>query len=334
MDSVELLALRRGEWFKYRFTIANQLAWKTNLTLNPGIPKIKLRNNYDLFFAVFGFPNDLLTLNAITNWRDRCKTAICLLDELWVYRLAKYETFLKLLSEFDYVVLYYSQSVKAVSEMTGTKCFFLPPGVDSILFCPYPELPKRFVHVYSFGRRSEVTHQALLRMARENNLFYVYDSLSVASATSPKEHRFLVANMAKRSEYLIVNPGLIDRPDVRGNQFEIGNRYFEAAAAGAIMIGEYPRSGEFEQLFNWPDAVIHVPYDSNDIGTIIKELDNEPIRKDKIRRNGVVQSLLRHDWANRWEAILKTAGLEPMPELLRRKKRLEHLATAIESGHA
>jgi hypothetical protein len=325
IDSVEVLAPRPEKWFKYGTRIANRLARDTTIALNPGIPKIKLKNNYDLLFTVCGFPKDLLNFNTVINWKDYCKTSICLLDEIWVKQLSKYECFLKILSKFDYVMLYYSQSVKAVSKVIGDRCFFLPPGVDAILFCPYPEPPKRVVDVYSIGRRSEVTHQTLLRMAKENRIFYVYDSMIAEDAMSAKEHRLLVANMAKRSEYFIVNPGLIDNSDIRGSQLEMGNRFFEGAAAGTIMIGEYPRNGEFEKLFNWPDAVIYLPFDSDNIGTIINALDKQPDRKEKIRRNNVVQSLLRHDWVYRWETVLKTAGLEPMPELLKRKKRLKDL---------
>src|SRR5690348_4288067 len=177
IDSVDVLAPRPTKWFKYGSRIANRLARDTTLALNPGIEKVKLKGNYDLLFAVCGFPKDLLHLNVVTNWKDHCRVSICLLDEIWASQLSKYECFLKILSQFDYVMLYYSQSVKPLSEVIGNKCFFLPPGVDAIRFCPYPELPKRVVDVYSIGRRSEVTHQALLKMAKEGSIFYVYDSI-------------------------------------------------------------------------------------------------------------------------------------------------------------
>jgi len=44
----------------------------------------------------------------------------------------------------------------------------------------------------------------------------------------------------------------------------------------------------------------------------------------------VVQSLLRHDWVYRWENILKMVGLDPMPQLLERKKHLRDLSNMIE----
>src|SRR5207245_9603073 len=103
--------------------------------------------------------------------------------------------------------------------------------------------PKRVVDVDSIGRRSEITHRRLLRMVAKNGIFYLHDSISGDQAIDSKEHRALVARVAKRSRYFIVNPGLIDRPEIRGNQIEIGNRYFEGAASGTIMVGERPNNG-------------------------------------------------------------------------------------------
>jgi len=166
-------------------------------------------------------------------------------------------------------------------------------------------------------------------MVTENGLFYLHDSIAGDQAINSKEHRALLANVTKRSRYFIVNPGLIDRPDKRGDQIEIGNRYFEGAASGAIMVGERPNTGEFGRLFPWADAVIHLPYDSSDIDTIIKDLDRDPERQDRIRRTNVVQALARHDWVYRWEAVLETVGLEPLPGLSQRKERLKTLAKAV-----
>jgi hypothetical protein len=186
--------------------------------------------------------------------------------------------------------------------------------------------------VYSIGRRSEITHRNLLKLAAENGIFYLHDSIAVNQVLDAKEHRILFANIAKRSRYFIVNPGYIDRPEIRGDQMEIGNRYFEGAASGTVMLGERPKNAVFEKLFDWPDAVVHLDYDSSEIDRIINDLDRQPERQERIRRTNVAQSLLRHDWAYRWEAIIKTVGLEPMPQLLDRKKRLQTLAREVSSG--
>lgn len=329
IDSADLLAPQVDRSFKLRYKVAKRIAWHAPVALNPGLPTIRVRRKYDLFFAVCGSPVDLLMINAIENWEGLAKASVCLVDELWVRELPAYKYFLKLLAKFDFVFLYYSQSVGPVGEVTGRKCSFLAPGIDTIRFCPYPRVPKRVIDVYSIGRRSEVTHQKLLTMAKENGLFYLHDSIAGDSALNLTEHRVLLAETAKRSRYFIVNPALIDRPCVRGNQNEIGNRYFEGAASGAIMIGELPENDEFRNLFDWPNAVLRLPYDSEDIDTLIDRIDMQPDEQERMRRNNVAQALMRHDWAYRWEAVLQAAGLQPMQGLLERKARLKDLAKDI-----
>jgi hypothetical protein len=327
IDSVEMLVPRIDPSTR-RYVFAKQLAYHTPLTLNPGIEGTAIHRDYDLFLAICGNPADLLGINAIGDWRSRCKKAICLIDEVWVTEISSYRNFLRMLEKFDVVVLYYSQSVNPINERIGAKCIFLPPGVDTLRFCPLSHPPNRIIDVYSIGRRSAITHRAYLTMAAGDGLFYLHDSTSAHQVLDPTEHRILFANVLKRSRYFVVNPGLIDRPDVRGTQIEIGNRYFEGAASGSILLGERPLNGEFEKLFDWPDALIDLPYNSPDVAKLLRELDEQPNRQSTMRQMNMQQSLLRHDWCYRWEAILKAVGSAPLPQLEARKNRLRSLAAA------
>jgi hypothetical protein len=78
------------------------------------------------------------------------------------------------------------------------------------------------------------------------------------------------------------------------------------------MIGARPNNAEFHELFDGPELLAHLPYDSSDIDILIKELDGDPERQDRMRRSSLMQALMRHDWVYRWETVLKTVGLEPM----------------------
>ena len=95
------------------------------------------------------------------------------------------------------------------------------------------------------------------------------------------------------------------------------------------MVGERPNNEEFERLFDWPEAVTQLPYNSCGIDLVISDLDRNSERQDGMRRISVVQALMRHDWVYRWEAVLKTVGLEPMQAVMKRKKRLRELADVV-----
>src|SRR4051812_29321948 len=328
IDSAELFA-PKVEPSSRRASFATRLAYHAPVTLNPGIPEIPAKGRYDILFTICGFPQDLIMFDAVNNLRDVCGTSVCLVDELWVKDMAKHRHFMRILAKFDVVMQYHSGTVKPLSELIGRKCIYMPPAVDAISFCPYPDPPARVVDVYSIGRRSNVTHQKLLDMARQSGLFYLHDTIGGSQAINPGEHRALFANVAKRSKYFLVNPGKIDEPDQTGRQVEFGYRYFDGAASGAIMLGEIPDNEVFPKLFDWPDAVTRLPYDSPDIDMVIKTLDADPIRQDRIRRTGMAQALMRHDWVYRWEAILAAVGVEPMQGMLHRKDRLRNLAEAV-----
>jgi Glycosyl transferases group 1 len=328
IDHAEIVA-PHGDPTSRRNLLAKRLAFHAPITLKADVEKPQVNKHYDLFFSVCGSPRDLLMIDALSYLRDACTTKVCLVDELWVKQMDDHRYFLNVLKGFDLVALYYSQSVKTLGERLGCKTVFVPPGIDSLRFCPYPANRERVVDVYSVGRRSQVTHDSILKMVEDQGILYLHDSIEGTEAINPREHRALFANVAKRSKYFIVNPGLIDRPDRRGNQIEIGNRYFEGAASGMIMIGEIPNNGEFERLFDWPDAVTHLSYGSDKIGELMGEWEAQPEKQERIRRMNVSQALTRHDWAYRWESILRNAGLELMPELSHRKERLANMAESV-----
>jgi hypothetical protein len=325
VDSAELLA-PRVDPFSRRASLATRLAYHAPVLLDPGIPKTSANGQYDILVTICGFPQDLIMFNAVSNLRDVCRTSVCLIDELWVSEMAKHRHFVQVLAKFDIIMPFQINTVKPLSERIGRKCVHLPLAVDAIQFCPYPDPPKRVIDVYSIGRRPKISHQKLLDMARETGLFYLYDTIGGNQAIDLKEHRALFANAAKRSRYFLVYPGKFDEPHETGRQVEFGYRYFEGTASGAILVGERANNAVFPKLFDWPDAVIQLPHDSGDIDLVIKELDGDPERQDRIRRTNVAQTLLRHDWVYRWEAILNAAGLEPTRGMLERKDRLKRLA--------
>jgi len=310
IDSVDVLAPHPLKWFTQRKRIALRVGRDSRIVLNPGVPRAKLDRRYDLFVAVCEKPSELLNVNAaMEHWKDSCKTSVCWLTELWVQLMPVFTSSLKVLSNFDYVFSSLSQSVEPINGVIRGRCFYMPFGVDTVLFFPFARPLKRLIDVLSIGRRSEREHQALLKMARDGEIFYIYDTLRDLHTHDLQEHRFLLASMAKRSRYFVVHPGKLDRADERGHQKEMGSRFFEGAAAGTIMIGERSGNEQFD---------------------VIREMDGQPDRQAHMRSTNVIQSLLRHDWVYRWEAVLRMAGLEPMPQLLKRKETLRRLARMVQ----
>ena len=333
IDDVDLICLEPTWGFQLKARWQRRLIYRDVsrrlIFLNPGLKRVRLRHEYDVFVAVCQNHWDLFYINAIEGWKDRCKTSVCWLDELWAADIPFCRYWLHALRQFDHVFIGCSGTVVPLSNAIGRTCRWLPGGIDVLRFSPYPQPPPRVIDVYSIGRRWEGIHQALLRESRHNDFFYVHDTfpgMANMEPHNPAQHRELFANMAKRSRYFLVAPGKIDLPGETQGQVEVGYRYFEGAAAGAVMIGQPPHCETFSELFPWPDAVIPIQPDGSDVIEVLARLDSEPARASEIRQRNAAESLLRHDWMYRWKEIFRFAGLEPSPGMTSRERRLKSLA--------
>ncbi len=329
VDAVDIIAPRQGKWYHHRKRNAQRIGKYTPIGLNPGVEQVSLKKDYSLFFTVCEKPSELLELNAVKGWREHSKVAICWITEFYEHNIPHYNSVMKTLTQFD-SVLFTTARIHAFKSLLGDRVMHLPYGVDAIKFCPYPQRPTRFIDVLSIGGRAHATHKALLRMAKDDGILYLYDSQKDLAVYDVEEHRLQLSNLAKRSRYFIVNPGSIDEPEKIGGQQEFGPRYFEGLAAGAILLGDQPRNNEeFDRIFSWPDAVIHVPYGSENIREVILDLDKNFIRQERIRKQNISESLSKHDWVHRWESVLKLTGLQPLQKLQERKQRLADMLQGL-----
>jgi Glycosyl transferases group 1 len=293
---------------------------------------ITVDDDYDLFFYVCMDANHLPELQSMRGWRQRCRKAAAFLFETWSSQLERERRHLKLLDEFDHVFLFNRASVPNVQSFTSAPCSFLSAGADCLLASPYPDSPERVIDVYSMGRRSESTHLQFLEMARRSEIFYVFDAGSGLRVYDFGEARFLTLNYIKRSRYFVAyNHSVGPKAKQMAGEEALPARIFEGAAGGAVMIGSAPRCPEFDELFNWPDAIIEIPVEPEDISSILRELDSDPERLQRASFMNATQSLRRHDWVYRWEHVLTSLGFDPPPGVLARKAALTRLAEAAEA---
>jgi hypothetical protein len=292
-----------------------------------------LRREFEFFFPVFNHAYELYALATIPNWRLCCDKAACFINETWSDMLPEY--LIELLSAFDHIFLGSRNSVESVARITGRPCSYLPLAVDVTRFAPASPDQSRPIHVCNIGRRSPITHQALLEAVERQHGFYYYDTVAASGdarehrtfrVDSAREHRGMLATILKHSRYFFANRSYVNKPEFTAGREEISARFYEGAAAGTVMIGEAPRTEEFRRQFDWPDAMVHVPFDSADIGRILAELDADPERLRAARRNNVREAALRHDWLHRIQVIFDVIGLRVTDEMRARADLLGRIA--------
>jgi spore maturation protein CgeB len=333
IDDVDLLPIERtwSAWldeYWLRTPLYHDVLGKL-MFANPGLKKVRLTKDYDVFIAVCATFWDLPYINAIERWRDHCKISVCWLDELWVSDISDYKRWLPALRQFDYVFVGYRGTASPLSNATDRACFWLPGGVDALRFGPSVDVADRAVDVYSIGRRYDGIHHELLKAAERGEIFYVYDSQTGGGLTEVhdhRQHRELFSNIAKRSRYFVVATAKMDQPNYRQGQVEVGYRYYEGAAAGAVMIGDAPDCDAYRELIGWPEAVIQIQPDGSDTMAVLDKLGSDKERLAAISRRNTREALLRHDWAHRWNEMFRIIGIDPSPRKAERERRLKHLA--------
>ncbi|MBE0656962.1 MAG: glycosyltransferase [Bryobacteraceae bacterium] len=336
-DDVDLLSIEPGESFSWREQPLRRLMWhppgRAAVRLNPGLKKARLDRNYDLFVAVCESWWDLLYINAVDGWQRKCRTSVLWLDELFVGMLRRYRHWLPSLKRFDHIVLGHLRSVEEVSRILGRQCHWAPPAVDVLRFAPPEDSCLRPIGVLSIGRRHEGIHAALKSYMPRRGDFYLYDTLQGVSMTvnNPREHREVYAEKLRRSRVLLVGPGMMGESEAAGEHV-VGARFFEGAAAGAILAGERPRCDEFELLFDWADTVIELDPSGGDTEKILEGFFADPARVVQARRNNVAECARRHDWIHRWRQIYDIAGIPASQGMLKRERQLEELAGRFSSS--
>lgn len=339
VDDVHLLELEPAAHFELRRGLAHRLAWRrwhpSLLRLNPGVRPVRLEREYDLFVFVCMNLWDLLYLNALRGWRERCRVALCFMVEFYAGLAGEYSHFLRLLESFDHVSLSFSGSVAAVERLAGRTCHHIPLAADLPRFTPYPDPPARVIDVLSMGRRSEPVHQALLRLAGDRGMFYVHDTIpgALVRPASAAEHRNMLAASAKRSRFFITYPAKFGNEENQG-QSEVGARYFEGLAAGAVLLGQAPSAPAFRRDFPWPDAVAEARPDGSDVAEVLAGIEEGPDGVPRLSARNAVHALRHHDWGYRWRAMLRLADAAPHPGLERRLAGLEALADQTERAGA
>lgn len=291
----------------------------------------ELGHDYELLFVSTQAPADLYNFSPPARWLSTARTSMCYIEELYVDDVPLLGNLVGLLRQFDHILLGERDTVEPLARATGRPCHFLAPSTDTVKFSPYPNAPKRVIDVYAMGasQRPEI-HRALLSLAETRGWYYAYDTMGNARVASHTAHRTRLADMIKRSRFFVTTAARWYDSERTGEQQELGLRYFEGAAGGAVLVGDVPDNDSFDEYFGWQDSVVPLPHDAEAAKKVILELDADPVRLERISKTNVVNSLRRHDHVYRWGQVLALAGLPETDEMRSRREMLEVMAGSIE----
>jgi hypothetical protein len=316
----------------YRLTKYISRSDRLAAKLTPYPQEFVIDHEYDLLLIIVHNVWDLQLINSIQGWQTKCRHTACLITELHETELNNWRLLQEPFQNFDLIFACTYLCNTKLSQAIDRPVIYLPGGTDALKFCPYPNLPERSIDVIALGRRPPEIHRSLIEHAQTSNFFYYYDTVKkqALEIDNFSEHRIKLISLMQRTKFSINYFAKFDEPALTKNSQEIGFRFFEGAAAGTIMLGLPPANEMFSEYFDWEDVVIEIDPDSQDIINTIAKLESQPEKLANIRRQNVVNSLLKHDWVYRWQTVLAAFNLTPTQSIIDRQQQLQQLAQEIE----
>ena len=269
--------------------------------------------DFDLLLAVLDNPWQTHLIDTVPRWRERSRVTACVINELWPSDLERARLRREPFARFDHVFLNGAAAVEPLARLTGRAVHYLPIATDVERFAPDPDAPfaSRPIDVACIGRRPPDVHGALREDARARRIWYHHDTVvnHRLQTIDPAEHRDLHATVLRGTKLSLAYPAKSGRVALVAGAQELGARYWEAAAAGAVLAGEAPPN--LAEVFGPGVEVVPLPRGEGaaDTRRRVRDALADTERLDALSRAGVASSLGGHDWMHRWRWMLETMGL-------------------------
>ncbi len=319
---------------KFVRTGASKIAQRLTGRHRPMMQPHRVTEQFDLFLYVCSVTSEIVQLERIEGWRERSRKAAVFVFESWTASADEERHYYRLFDQFDHVFLFNPSSVPAVQQRTSARCSYMPAGIDCLLATPVPHLRSRPIDVYGMGRVDQAVHNQFVDLTLADQLLYLWDTVPsrvpVGGYLQARQRTYHAIRNSKF--FLSFNfsiPSEKSRLEARGEE-AIPARVFEGAAAGAVLLGSKPPLAEYDDLFDWPDALIEVPPDPADLKEFMSELERQTERIRHAGMTNALECLRRHDWVYRWEEMLRVLELPVPPGAAERKAQLAALANAGE----
>lgn len=189
---------------------------------------------------------------------------------------------------------------------------YLPIGVDAVAFGS--ERQDRVIDVNAYGRQPRAITDLLsdrLNVCDGPYRFHHTDHLASITIRDPLRHRALFWRMLADSKIALAYAPHATDDDARFDCAFVGQRWYEAIAAGCVVMGQKPDTPETEALFDWPGALIDLPRDPEAALAAMLALAADGEQLGTLSRRNHRAALNRHDWRHRVADMAGRLGIEP-----------------------
>ena len=325
-----------GSWYMklaQRVNTAVRLATRGRIGHRGPIPwpaDGRVERDYELTLLMTDTVFNMRYLNLVRHARERSRRVLMYVPEVWPEVFESARLGRQNFSLVDHFFIGTVSSVERLANVSGRGVTALPASVSTLRFLPTLRWRERPVDLAWPGRRLEPMHTDLMRLTGKPGWLYYYDGFSGAWAEDPIVQRDWLAGLMMRTRFAIGHHARAGQPELHRGNLQVPGRFFEGAAAGAVLVGSPPDSTDWQSCGAWPDAIIPMALEHPGADRLLLDLAADIPRMEAASRRNVIESLRRNDCAHRWAKMLDTVGAERGHALERHLALLEERAQALE----
>jgi hypothetical protein len=243
------------------------------------------------------------SLDLFKDWQNGARHIVYLFDTL----SSQMPLIRRLFSgrEWDVCVTSFDDAIPLLERETGRSWHHADQAV-ALDYFPSVPMEEKVIHFSSYGRRHPRVHEAVLRFCAAKGLYYDFTTHDRSGPTA--DLLTLLRQFAwhlSHSQFTFCWPVEMTNPARAGELSPITCRWFEAAAAAAVMLGQPPKNPHFRQFFG-DDSVTPINPDA-EVSAIVSQLEQIWQQRTELSARAAVlrQKLgMQLDWSDRVKRML------------------------------
>ncbi|MBL4907891.1 MAG: glycosyltransferase family 1 protein [Sneathiella sp.] len=232
--------------------------------------------------------------------------------------------------QIDHIFVPFKENQPVLANLFDLPFHYSPMAVDVLKVAG--DHPSRFISVNGFGRQEPMLNDLLAATFNKPGSPYIYQHTNAIISPGMKnwqQYRELFWHSLRNSQLSLTFDSLYHNPNGRSQHSFVGPRWYESLAAGAVVVGQSPKTEEALALLDWRDATIDLPDDPERALKKIMELLDSPDDLRQIGNRNTQQMFLKHDWRYRIEKMLIETGFPRVQSLDRQIQELKERSKNI-----
>lgn len=265
------------------------------------------RRAYDVCLFVAMDPQWVPSLLQVRDLRHIARKVVVYVIDSWLAYLPSLKRHQRAWAEVDHVFISFNHALEAYRDALPCQVDHLPQGIGDRWFSPHHT--SRPLDVVSIGRRLPSVHKELVRLAREEDLFYFYQTARSPMAIDLLENQQLLGRLLQSSMVHVNWAMETTDPERAERGAPIVARFFESAACAGVVVGSKPRNPTFDGLFPYDGFVREIPVTAPEAAgeVIAAALADTAGRAERVAL--AQDTLARHTWKARWRQMVEVAEL-------------------------